>query len=124
MRFLIEQLRSVVDESLGDKVAVSSFTPRVAAAVKARTKKRQIYVTRQDSVIVSPSTHAPEYDNFDYSFYLQLDLVGGKVTDLRQGMEPYPKGKDRVVQLTSTVAVLSGSGKDYINLYAHPDAVL
>jgi hypothetical protein len=120
---LVEQLRGHIEELDSEKVQVSALAPRLAAAVKARTKKRQIYLSRKTSVTVSPSTHAPEYDNFDYSYYVQIDLASGRATDLRLGMEPFPKGTDKTVQLTSTIAVLSGDkNSGYAHLYVHPDA--
>lgn len=121
MDSLLHEMHDLLGED-ASKTLVSSFSSRVAQTVKNLSKKRSVYVTRKEQVNVSASTHKPEYDNFDYSYYYQLDIPSGRTFDLRQGLE---QGQDKVVQLTSTLAVISGNKHSgYLNIYAHPSAVL
>lgn len=120
MQDLLDDLRHALGEDSSEKISVTTFGPRVKDAIRGLTKKRVIYVTRAETATVSASNHAPEFDNFDYSYALQLDIPSGRTFDLKRGMK---QGTDKTIPLTATSAVIKGE-REYVHLYAHPSAML
>lgn len=50
--------------------------------------KREIAIKVDSAATVYGNTHAPEYDNFDYSYAIMVNLSNGVTDDLQTGMNP------------------------------------
>jgi hypothetical protein len=120
IRLISEALRGQLSEMLASKTPTNQLPPVLKDLLrKMKFKGRSVYMNQKDQVEISASMHAPEFDNFDYSYYLVFDTKTGRSYDPRQGMERM--GKPKTLNLdSSTVVVRGDQHSNYLSITVHP----
>jgi hypothetical protein len=52
-----------------------------------RFSKREIKLEISNSIQAYANQHAPQYDNFDYSYQVIVNIKNGQITDIQKGLE-------------------------------------
>lgn len=76
---------------MSHKILSKNLPDFLLSSIKRNQKKftkREISCDIKDSVQVGGSMHAPEYDNFDYSYYMVVDLKSRSVSFPQDGLQP------------------------------------
>lgn len=72
-------------------VKTSDLPKFLVSSIKDNQKKftkRDVSVRVADSEQIGGSMHAPQYDNFDYSYYILVDLKSRSVEFPQKGLQP------------------------------------